>query len=309
VAGALVLALLLPALVGLGAAWRVGRRQRDEIGRLERAMGEMGEGFARARARLDEETEAHLGALEQLRHADRLATVGKLVASIAHELGTPLSTVSNRGQLIASGALTGTDARESGRIIVEQSGRMAQIIRQTLDYARRDGPQRQRVDLARLVRQSFSLVRPLSTRNRVKLELKVGDTDPVLDVDPGRLLQVLVNLVTNGLQAMASGGTLTVQLSRRHVTPPVGEGVEGEHACIEVRDQGRGIPAADRPQIFDAFFTTKRPGEGTGLGLAIAQGIVHEHGGWIDLDSEEGVGSTFRIFLPLEEKDRCLAAS
>ncbi len=279
-------------------AARLALRQRDEIGLLAHVMSQMIEHLALAQKRLDEEAQAHLAALEQLRHADRLATVGKLVAGIAHELGTPLSTVANRATAVASGEATGEEARQNARIIVTQSTRMTNIIRQTLDYARRGGPQRRQVDLMQLVRQSFSLVRPLASRHKALLRAVADTPDPVAEVDPGKLLQALVNLVTNGIQAMPGGGSLTVTISRGQVVPPEGNGVEGEHVCIGVRDEGSGIPAEHRKDIFHAFFTTKAPGEGTGLGLPIAQGIVHEHGGWIEVESEIGRGTCFKVLLP-----------
>jgi signal transduction histidine kinase len=279
---------------------RIELRQQDEIGELAHRMSQMGEKLALAQQRADEEAQAHLCALEQLRHADRLATVGKLTSSIAHELGTPLSTISNRALMIARGEVSGDEAKENARIIAEQSDRMTGIIRQTLTYARRRGPHRRSVNLEALTRQAFSLVRPLASKHRVYLRVEVQTPEPVAEVDPGQLLQVLTNLFTNGVQAMPAGGALTVVIARRHLTPPEDAGLEGEHICIEVRDQGKGIPIEHQHDIFDAFFTTKAPGEGTGLGLPIAQGIVRGHGGWMEVKSEVGKGSSFNVYFPLE---------
>src|SRR5262249_15421604 len=111
---------------------RMELRQRDEIGELAHVMSQMGEELALAQGRLDQEVEGHLSALEQLRHADRLATVGKLASSIAHELGTPLSTISTRALMIASDGLPPAETRESARIISEQANRMTEILHQTL---------------------------------------------------------------------------------------------------------------------------------------------------------------------------------
>ncbi|HEY0710873.1 MAG TPA: ATP-binding protein, partial [Polyangia bacterium] len=121
------------------------------------------------------------------------------------------------------------------------------------------------------------------------------------DVDVGLLQQALTNLVANGIQAMPKGGHLRVRLFRRRITPPpeLG-GTEAEFASFEVCDEGVGIPADAMSRIFEPFFTTKGVGEGTGLGLSVAYGIARDHGGWIAVTTEEGRGSCFSLFVPIE---------
>ena len=119
-------------------------------------------------------------------------------------------------------------------------------------------------------------------------------------MDVTQLQQALTNVAMNGIQAMAPGGELRVHVERLHAAPPAGLGASaGEYACIAVEDHGVGIPAANVPHVFEPFFTTKDVGDGTGLGLSVTWGIVREHGGWIEVASRPGQGTTFRLFLSL----------
>jgi signal transduction histidine kinase len=127
----------------------------------------------------------------------------------------------------------------------------------------------------------------------------VPDEPVELRADHHRLQQALTNLVVNAVQAMPAGGCVSISVERRHARPPSDHGgPEGEWLCVAVQDDGVGIPPEHLGRIFEPFFTTKDVGDGTGLGLAVTWGIVHEHGGWIAVESEVGRGSCFRILLP-----------
>ena len=288
--------------VGVGdLSSRLHLRQKDEIGELALEMDAMCDRLAEAHDRVQSETAARLATLDQLRHADRLMTVGKLASGIAHELGTPLNVISGRAQMIALGEVGASELAANAQVIVDQSQRIAGIIRQLLDFARRRGASRSRLELGSVLRQTASLLGPMAEKRRAEIAV-ASDAELRADVDAGQLQQALTNLCVNGLQAMSHGGTLRLGLRRARVTPPpdVG-GPEVEVACIDVIDQGAGIAPEVLPHIFEPFFTTKDVGEGTGLGLAVTYGIVREHGGWIDVSTELGRGTRFTVNLPFSE--------
>jgi signal transduction histidine kinase len=283
--------------------------QRDELGVIAREIEAMCRNLAEAQERAAREASARIATLEQLRHADRLNTVGKLASGIAHELGTPLNVVSGRAKMISRGAPP-EEAVDNARIIAEQVDRMTKIIRQLLDFARRRGAQKAPADLAPIARQTLSLLEPLGKKRGVKLRFAERPADAGsrpsseasegarAEVDAAQIQQVLTNLIMNGIQATRGGGELTVAIERVRATPPADHGgPEGEYLAIRVSDQGDGIPPEDLARIFEPFFTTKDVGEGTGLGLSVTYGIVQEHGGWIHVESEVKKGSTFTVYL------------
>jgi signal transduction histidine kinase len=278
---------------------RVALHQHDELALVAEEMNAMTGRLDDARRRLESETAARLAAIEQVRHADRLTTVGRLASGIAHELGTPLNVVSGRAEMIASGEISEEkEVRETASVIRQQSDRMVRILRQLLDFARRKAAERASTDLVSLARETLALVEPLADKRGVELRLDAQVAACPADVDAGQLQQVLTNLVMNGIQASSPGGTVEVRVSRRKLAPTDADGAERPCACIEVTDQGAGMPEDVRARIFDPFFTTKPVGEGTGLGLSVAYGIVSDHGGWIDVASEPGKGSTFTVWIP-----------
>jgi len=275
--------------------------QRDEIGELAIEMNTMCDRLSETRERLAAETAARIAALGQLRHADRLTTVGKLAAGLAHEIGTPLNVITGHAQLILDEHPADASAHENALTVKQQAERVAAIIRQLLDFARQRSPQPTRHDLVALARQTISLLSALAHRKSVIIELDSRAEKVWTRVDPPQMQQALTNLVVNGIHAMPDGGRLVVKVDRRRVEPPPDhDGAPGEYHCLEVADEGAGIEPDHLPRVFEPFFTTKDVGEGTGLGLSVSYGIVREHGGWIAVDSAPGRGSRFSIFLPLE---------
>ncbi len=268
----------------------------DEIavlaGALDRMRGQLATAQQSDRERLE--------ALEKLRHTERLATIGRLSAGMAHELGTPLNVIAGRAKLIARGSLPAEEVTRSATIIGEQAERMTAIMRQLLDFARRGTPRKVPVDLRQLMTGILELLGPVAGKQGVTTRL-VPPTEPrVVMADGAQLQQVLINLAMNGLQAMPAGGDLEISLEPcGDASPP--EAVkdrQGPWTVIAITDNGVGIAPDDLPHLFDPFFTTKEIGQGTGLGLSIAYGIVAEHGGWIDVESRPGQGSRFRVWLP-----------
>ena len=278
---------------------RLDLPHRDEFSELATELNSMCDRLAEARDRVTAETAARIATIEQLRHADRLATVGKLASGIAHELGTPLNVVWARAKMIAAAAPSDGEAANNARIIAEQSQQMTRIIRHLLDFARPRTPQKARVDIRQVVRQTFGLLQPLAEKRRVDLVLLDGGEPVLADVDAPALQQVLSNLVVNGIHAMFRGGRLTVAIERERLRPPVDHGgPEAEYLAVRVRDEGVGMDEETQRHLFEPFFTTKAVGEGTGLGLSVSRGMVREHGGWIGVESAPGTGSCFSVYLP-----------
>jgi two-component system NtrC family sensor kinase len=272
-------------------------RSDDELGQLGRALDSMVERLSTARSTIRDERRQHTALLEQLRHADRLSTVGKLASGIAHELGTPLNVISGRASLLEMQLGEQHEAHEHVAIIERQATRIETIIRQLLDFSRRE-PSLEQQSISALLDRAITALEPLADDRGVTLR-REGELDVEASVDSGKLLQVLTNLLVNGIQAMPDGGQLSVGARELHVgEPPERRARPGRYVEIAVVDQGVGIAPERLERVFNPFFTTKGPGEGTGLGLSVCHGIMREHGGWIDVESRVGEGSTFRVYVP-----------
>ena len=266
--------------------------QRDELGELANEINLMCD-------RLAEERSAREAATEQLRHADRLTTVGKLASGIAHELGTPLNVVSGRARLIVRGEVEGNDVIESAQIVADQADRMTAMIRQLLDFARPRALQKVTVNVPALAARVAELIATIARKADVSIEAPPPDDALRVEADEGAVHQLLINLVVNAIHAMPDGGTINVGAKFVDQTPPpYVEGDVTHWLAIEVKDTGTGMDDATKKRIFEPFFTTKPVGDGTGLGLSVTWGIVREHRGWIDVQSSPGRGSTFTVYLP-----------
>jgi signal transduction histidine kinase len=273
-------------------------RQRDELSELANAMNTMAHQLTQAHERVDTEVRERIAALEQLRHAERLSTVGRIASGVAHELGTPLNVVSGRAKMIESGEVSGPEVAANARIIGEQVERMAAIIRQLLSFARRRSPVRTRADMRVILRDMLELLKPMAVAADVELTFEERHAaDQPVELDVEQIRQLLANLVMNGIQASPRGGRVHVTLAR--VSTEGNDGAtSGPYWRLDVEDQGSGIPADVLPHVFEPFFTTKPVGQGTGLGLSVTQGIVGDHRGWIEVHSVPGEGARFTVFLP-----------
>lgn len=272
---------------------------RDELGRLGVALNDMCEQLADQRQRIESETASRIATVEQLRHAERLNMVGRMAAGIAHEIGTPLNVVTGRAELIASGSLSPEANRESAQAIQSEAQRISKIIRDLLDFARQATPNRSRQNLCELVESTVALVRPLIAKSDCELNLSTPDGPCIANVDPAQIQQVLTNLIVNAAQSTPGHGEIDVALSESVVAEKPDE-TPSPHLRITVKDNGVGIAEDQKEKIFEPFYTTKDVGEGTGLGLSLSHGIVQEHEGWIELNSELGKGSEFVIYLPVD---------
>jgi two-component system NtrC family sensor kinase len=277
--------------------------QRDEVGELASEINQMCERLALAQARVAEETQRRIDASEQLRHADRLTTVGKLASGVAHELGTPLNVVSGRAKMIVRGQVQGDDLVQSAQAIVDQADRMTNIIKQLLGFARRRQPQHRRESLRGVVDRTLALLGPMAQKSNIACRTIAVDPEPFAEIDVSLVEQALTNLIVNAIQSMPKGGVLTLRSCEEVVSPPAGVQVEaGPYAALHVEDTGVGMTNEQLRHAFEPFFTTKDVGSGTGLGLSVAHGIIRDHNGWIAATSAIDQGSRFSIYLPLTQQ-------
>ena len=228
---------------------------------------------------------------EQIRNSEKLASIGKLAAGVAHEINNPLGGILNCLYNLRKGTVS-PSRQEEYRLSMEEGVRRVQkIVRQLLDFSQQHVPEFALTNINQVVDRVLALTTHLFAQKRILLETEFGQGLPNVMIDRHMIEQVLMNLVLNAVQAMTDGGTLTIRTS-------VAEGI----CLIEVRDTGSGIPSAVLPRIFDPFFTTNREGEGTGLGLSVSLGIAERHGGKILVDSEVGKGSTFTLCIPVSRE-------
>jgi signal transduction histidine kinase len=283
----------------LGA--RADIRQDDELGELARALSAMGAKLEIAHAQREVEESAKLRALEQLRHADRLRSVGQLASGLAHELGTPLNVVSGRARLIETADGVSDELISDARVIRDETAKMTGLVKQLLGFARRRPPEREEADVAGAAARVTQMLKPLASKYGAEIELVVPGGPCVMRGDPLLVEQAITNVAVNGLQSMTKGGRLTIAVAQRMVARPDG-GERLPSAVVTLTDDGPGIPDEVRSRIFDPFFTTKDVGEGTGLGLSVVYGIVEDHGGFVQVRNVAPRGAQFELVFPLEGK-------
>ena len=282
----------------LGA--RLSLDTNNEIGALAAEMDTMSANLRDARDRLREETRSRIDAIEQLRHADRLATVGTLASGIAHELGTPINVVEGYARMIREDSLAGAKVTEMAVIIDRQCKRMAQIIRQLLDFARGAGSRSGSSDAHEVVRETLKMLEPLMREQNVEASVETLDSDLQAAIDFHQMQQVITNIIVNALHAMPEGGTLEVRIGRCRAKASARPAGQTDFVTVSVRDSGIGMDEPTAARVFEPFFTTKDVGDGTGLGLSVAYGIIEHRGGWIEVESQPRCGSAFTIHVPWE---------
>jgi nitrogen fixation negative regulator NifL len=249
--------------------------------RLERALAEL-------QAKRDELA----GMTQQLWQASKLATMGELAASIAHELNNPLATVGLRTENLLMQMPDDPDQRKPLELIAQEVDRMATLVENLLQFSRRSHRQVSTVDPREEVNTSVEFVHYHLRNRKIEVVREFADSLPTIQADRQQLRQLFLNLLTNASDAMPEGGKLTLRAVSSKVR-------DAKAVAIEVEDTGEGITAENLAKIWDPFFTTKPEGKGTGLGMGICRRIVEEHGGTISIKSEgAGQGTTIRIVLP-----------
>lgn len=260
--------------------------RHDEIGRLQAS-------FSWMISRLREANREKIKTMDLMCQTEKMATVGNLAAGVAHEINNPLG-----GVILCFKNFTESDMDEKSRMMhidVINSGllKIQNTVKGLLDFARKTPIAIVPSSIYSILDESLRLADSLLAKKAIPVMKELCADMPLLLVDPGKIEQVFLNIIINAIHAMDEGGSLFLALRR-----------EGEMCLVSITDTGSGIDPDDLPRIFDPFFTTKEPGKGTGLGLAVSKSIVEQHGGRIEVESEEGSGARFIISLPLEEPEK-----
>ena len=236
--------------------------------------------------------EAQRSAETRLLQAAKLAAVGEMAAGIAHELNNPLTTVTGFSELVLEDMPTDSNHRNELEMVLREARRASAVVRRLLDFSRQGERIRTSADLNEIVNDVVALTRHLIQTNNVTLLLSLDESLPWVSMDTNQLKQVLLNLIHNALQAMPSGGDL--QVSTRS-----GERENRNWVVMSVQDSGVGMSIEEQNRIFEPFYTTKGDRGGTGLGLSVTYGIIVDHGGIIEVSSQQGKGSLFEVWLPV----------
>lgn len=286
-------------------------RHDDELGRVAAAFNHMGQALKASAAaerdlvqtletKVQERTQALLVKEAEAAQGQKLASVGLLASGIAHELNNPLTGVLTFTSLLRKKMPDGSPDAEDLDLVIRETKRCASIIRRLLDFAREKTPVKAFFDLNQVITETVRFVDRPATLQNITITLALAPALPPVWGDANLIKQVVLNVLVNAQQAISAEGCIRVE-SRLSLVRPAGKPEAAPVDCVEIviTDSGCGIPPAHLQRIFDPFFTSKEVGKGTGLGLSVSYGIVKSHGGDIAVDSTEGVGTTFRIVLPL----------
>ena len=265
--------------------YRIALAKRDEIGILADSFNEMTHKLSEAQ--------------RQVYQSQKLAAVGRLAAGVAHEINNPLTGVLSYSSFLLKRAENKPEYKADLEVIVRETKRCRGIVKGLLDFSRQSPPEKHMSDINEIAERAIQIVQTQMDAHHVELKTNLRADLPKIHADANQIQQVLVNLLLNANDAIGEGGG-TIEFVTDFET--VGSEPQPPPKRIEIRvsDTGCGISAANLQKIFDPFFSTKGA-KGTGLGLAVAWGIIEKHNGHIEVESEAGKGTTFRIFLPLGE--------
>lgn len=273
----------------------LGPVEKGEIGVVQRAFATMLEAIRDRETRQRRETE------NKLVMAQKLSSIGRLAAGVAHEVNNPLTGVLTCGHLLLQRDDLDDEMREMLKVIVDATERVRRIVKSLLDFSRQTSLSVESMDINRVVLDTLPLVENQAAIKGVALRFEPGEGIPLVPMDVQQVKSVLLNLLINALDATDAGGAITV--SSRVALSMSREGTKRLGVELSVKDTGCGVPPENLEKIFEPFFSTKEVGKGTGLGLAVAYGIVSRHGGVIRVQSQVGKGTEFTIWLPVEEQE------
>jgi two-component system NtrC family sensor kinase len=288
-------------IAGGDLSHRVEIDLKDEIGQLAGSFNRMIDDLHAAQEdltqwgrtlerRVEERTRELRDTQDQLIQSEKLASLGKMAAGVAHEINNPLTSILINAHLLLERCGDEEDVRENLTLIADETTRCAQIVKGLLDFARLTPSRAAPTDINDVVERTIQLLEKQASVRNVRIEKNLDRALPAIDLDKSKIQQVFSNLAINAIEAMPEGGALVAatRLSR-----------DGTHIEIVFTDTGVGIPKENIPKLFDPFFTTKS--FGTGLGLAVSYGIIRQRGGTILVRSEVGKGSVFTVRIPLVE--------
>jgi len=267
--------------------------------RLNNAMAELNQATQDLEVKVKERTKQLEVAHQKLFQSDRLASLGQLSATVAHEINNPISGVLNLAMLLDR--VLKDDGIPQERIpefkkylaqIINETGRVGRIVSDLLAFSRRSKPQSTNVDLNSVIKNTLSILRHRLELGNIGLTLCLSDTLPKIECDSSQMQQVIINLVMNGAESCQYKGHGTVTIKTEQ---------QDDFIVLDISDTGDGIPPEIMSKIFDPFFTTKGEGKGVGLGLSVVYGIVEAHGGDIEVNSKVGEGTIFKVTLPIKK--------
>lgn len=278
---------------------RVEASPRLELDRVAKAFNDMTHALAETQEKLLAAEAERLELDARIRHAQALAVVGQVAGSFAHEIGSPLNTILGWSRLSAADESLSEETRSQFETIAAQCERITRIVQRMLSVSRPPAEQREDVKLVDVVREVTAFLGPDMRIRKVDLRVLVAEPIPAIHAVRDQLLQVVMNLCVNAIQAQPTGGAVRISLALEHA-----EKKEDTRIRLEVADAGPGIPDADLGRIFELFFSTKsKTGRGTGLGLPIVSDIVRDLGGKIEVAKAPEGGALFRVLLPITEAD------
>lgn len=263
-------------------SYKLEVKRNDELGHLGNSFNEMTHNLAEAQT--------------QLYHSDKLASIGRLAAGVAHEINNPLTGVLTFSSFLLKRAKDDPEIKSDLEVIVRETKRCREIVKDLLDFARPSSANRKFLNLNDVIERALNIVANQLSFNHVVVHKELTDSLAEASIDDGQLQQVFINLFVNASDAIGEkGGKLSLSSSAVHSD-------EKEYVQMKVTDTGCGIAKENLPKIFEPFYSTKDQ-KGTGLGLSVVWGIIDKHQGTISVESELGKGSTFTILLPVGQRD------
>lgn len=276
--------------------FQIDLQGKDEPSQLAQAFNQMASDLRKAQEKIIREANTRLGLEESLRRSEKLAIIGQLASGLAHEIGTPLNIISGRAELTMKKVKGQKEAEKNLEIISLQSEKISKIIRQLLGFVRKKPPEKRRLNLSALLETTLEFLDPQIQRQKIQLSKEVKSPLPWVMGDPDQLQQVFSNLIVNAIQSMPEGGELRISVGVEETSKKGLEDEPWDYLIVHIEDTGVGMDQETLENIFNPFFTTKDTG--TGLGLMVSQGILQDHEGWIEAESEKGKGSSFKVYLP-----------